>query len=408
MKKKKKRFSPLKFLLILVCIFLLIASAAINVLFTMYKAPKILDRYIYVVEENNPLPGDVTDGAALIAMDANNVSNLAAGDIVICYPADNPGVLSLRSIEGIVQPESGEKRYRTRDASHLDDVDSITKDKILAVATGYNESWFLGKFITFTKSVRGIVLEFILPLLLLIIMLCAKIAGAKHRKEEEEAFYSFEGDSSANNSAKTPAAPLFDNTENIQTNDEFERKKQSIAENFSQKKVNPDSPYQKEKERTMQFKAQRASSGNTGNIAAQGAAQAAPAAPAPVSDNVSEPVSEEIKEAALRKTAEAEKTGVYTFKQKSDDMVTESEPAAVIPGLVEKTSVSEITAKTAAVPKAPAAPVSHAAPVPASKGSSPDISDIIKKSETNRKKKDTSAMSVDDLLKIIENEKKKL
>lgn len=396
MKRRRKRFSPLKFLLILVCFFLLIVSAAINVLFNMYKVPKILDRYIYVVEDNNPLGADVTDGAALFAMDAKDI-NLAAGDIVICYPADDPGELCLRSINAIPQNEDGMRRYYTRDAYHEDDVDSIPKEKIVAVATGYNESEFIGKFITFTKSVRGIILEFILPLLLLIIMLCAKIAAAKSRKEEET-FYDFEGDSSANDAgAKAAAAPLFDNTESIQMNDEFERKKQSIAENFSQKKVNPDSPYQKEKERTMQFKAQRAS-GNTGNIAAQNTAPAAPAA-APVSDKISEPVSEEVKEAALRKTAEAEKTGVYTFKQKSDDMVTDTEPAPVVPGLVEKTSVSELAAKAAAAPKAPA---------PVKEDTTPDISDIIKKSETNRKKKDTSAMSVDDLLKIIENEKKKL
>lgn len=393
MTKKKKRFSPLKFLIILVCLLLLIASAAINVLFTMYKVPKIADRYIYVVEENNPLGADVTDGAALFAKETKDI-NLATGDIVICYPADTPDELCLRSINGIVQNESGERKYRTRDAYHVDDVDSIAKEKIVAVATGYNESEFIGRFITFSKSVRGIVLEFILPLLLLIIMLCAKIAAARNRKEEET-FYDFEGDNSSAAEAKAAVAPLFDNTESIQMNDEFERKKQSIAENFSQKKVNPDSPYQKEKERTMQFKAQRAS-GNTGNIAAQNTAQPVPPA-APVSDKISEPVSEEVKEAALRKTAEAEKTGVYTFKQKSDDMVTESEPASVTPGLVEKTSVSELAAKVAAAPKAPV-----------KEETTPDISDIIKKSETNRKKKDTSAMSVDDLLKIIENEKKKL
>jgi len=393
MSKKKKRFSPLKFLLILVCIFMLIASAAINVLFTMYKVPKICDRYIYIVEDNNPLGADVTDGAVLFAKEATDIS-LAAGDIVICYPADTPDELCLRSINAKSKSENGDVKYFTRDAYHVDEVASIPKEKIVAVATGYSESELLGKFISFTRSVRGIVLEFILPLLLLIIMLCARVAYARNRREEET-FYDFEGDNSAAAEAKAAVDPLFDNTESIQMTDEFERKKQSIAENFSQKKVNPDSPYQKEKERTMQFKAQRAS-GNTGNIAAQNQAQAVPPA-APVSDKISEPVSEEVKEAALRKTAEAEKTGVYTFKQKSDDMVTESEPAVVTPGLVEKTSVSELAAKAAAAPKAPA-----------KEESTPDISDIIKKSETNRKKKDTSAMSVDDLLKIIENEKKKL
>ncbi len=402
--KKKKRFSPLKFLLIIICIFFIIISAGINVLFTLNPVPKIGNRYIYVVENNNPLDLDVTDGAALITMEAKDI-NLAAGDIVICYPADTPDKLCLRSINSIVQNENGDRKYRTRDAYHEDEVDSIPKEKIIAVATGYNESLELGKFITFTRSVRGIVLELILPIIILFVMICARASAAKRRKEEEN-FYDFNGaedNTAAGN--KGAAAPLFDNTESIQTNDEFERKKQSIAENFSQKKVNPDSPYQKEKERTMQFKAQRAS-GNTGNIAAQGG-MASAAASAPVSDKISEPVPDSVKEEALRKTAEAENTGVYTFKQKSDDMIVYPEPTPVTPGLVEKTSVSELAAKAApkAEPAAPAAAAPTAAP---KKDSSPDISDILKKTETNRRKKDTSAMSVDDLLKIIENEKKKL
>ena len=40
--------------------------------------------------------------------------------------------------------------------------------------------------------------------------------------------------------------------------------------------------------------------------------------------------------------------------------------------------------------------------------SSPDISDIINKSEANKRKRNASEMSVDDLLRIIEEEKKKL
>ena len=42
------------------------------------------------------------------------------------------------------------------------------------------------------------------------------------------------------------------------------------------------------------------------------------------------------------------------------------------------------------------------------KSSSPDISDIIKKSDDTKKRKSADAMSVDDLLRIIEDEKSKL
>ena len=51
---------------------------------------------------------------------------------------------------------------------------------------------------------------------------------------------------------------------------------------------------------------------------------------------------------------------------------------------------------------------STAAPKPAKKSSTPDISDIISKSEQEEKKKSPSSMSVDDLIKMIEAEKNKL
>jgi hypothetical protein len=51
---------------------------------------------------------------------------------------------------------------------------------------------------------------------------------------------------------------------------------------------------------------------------------------------------------------------------------------------------------------------STAAPKPVKKSNTPDISDIINKTEHNERKKKAADMSVDDLLKLIEEEKKKL
>ena len=59
-------------------------------------------------------------------------------------------------------------------------------------------------------------------------------------------------------------------------------------------------------------------------------------------------------------------------------------------------------------PAKPAEPVKPVEPVKPKKSSTPDINDIIKKSENNAKKKNVSNMSVDDLLKLIEDEKNKL
>ena len=51
---------------------------------------------------------------------------------------------------------------------------------------------------------------------------------------------------------------------------------------------------------------------------------------------------------------------------------------------------------------------STAAPKPPKKSSTPDISDIISKTEHNERKKKAADMSVDDLLRLIEEEKNKL
>ncbi|MBR2284712.1 MAG: hypothetical protein IJ874_09915 [Ruminococcus sp.] len=397
--KKKKRFSLLKFLLIVLCIVLIIASAAINIGFSISSVPKISDRYIYVVGNDAPLGTDVTEGAALIARDAADIT-LAAGDIIICYPADSPSELKLRSINSIVDTESGERRYFTRDAYHEDTVDSIPKSSIAAVCTGYPESLELGKFITFTRSVRGIVIELIIPCLILVILLIAKIASASSREDEDDlaedeelqdkpartrepAVTPIPGGADEPARSQTAAAPLFDDTNNIQTTEEFEAKKRSITENFSQKKVDPDSPYQKEKERTQQFKALRAATGNTGKIAsADQLTQESPFAP---ERRTSLPVSDPVREEALRKTAEAEKQGISTT------------------GSAEKPAYPDIP-----TPDQKVLPVEPAQAEPAKKSSSPDISDILSKTETNRRKRDTASMSVDDLLKIIAEEKKKL
>lgn len=169
----------------------------------------------------------------------------------------------------------------------------------------------------------------------------------------------------------------------------------SIAENFSQKKVNPNSPYQKEKERTMQFKA-------THNEQSKPIKRVSPA---PSADSIREDIRRKneyegshVKK--LEKTQSFERPVISSATQEIVDN-TVIIPASQIsemskPSESARNSIEEIKAninKTNSVPK---------------QSSSPDISDIISKSESNKRKRNASEMSVDDLLKIIEEEKKKL
>lgn len=390
--KKKKRFSVLKLLIVILCITSVIVSAGINILFAGGKTPEIFSRHIYVVGEDNPMAGTITTGAALLSMDADNIS-IATGDIVLCYPADAPDKLSLRSISFIAENEEGTSYY-TMDSLHEDTAGSITKDKIVAICTGYNESLELGRFITFAKSVKGIIFLLGLPAVLLIIVLFATIAGARRSDDDDEdefGFYEYE-EAENKKAAARNGDPLYEPNAEAPVSPAFERRKMSIAENFKQKEVNPDSPYQKEKERTVQFKAQKG--GNINTPATSGSAESAFAARNPNSVSSPAPTAETLREEMLRKTSEAERTGTYNIKKPTETVSDNT-------GILTRDQVAELRGGAPVKP----AETKAAAPAP-KKSSSPDISDILGTSPRKSSKK-PSDMSVDDLLKIIEEEKKK-
>lgn len=390
--ENKKGFSVLKALIIIIAVLFIAVSLTANIIFSGNKTPNIMGRYIYIVPDDS-LGDNVAVGAALLAKEADDVT-LANGDIVLCYPASNPSELTLRSVYDIVESETGELRYYTANAAGPDMTDSIGKDQIAAICTGYPESLELGKFITFTLSVKGILLELVLPCVILVIFLIAKIASSKDDDDEEYDFYEYDEesgeDSSKIKSHAKSGTPLFEPSQEIQPSDEFERKKMSIAENFSQKKVNPDSPYQKEKERTMQFKTQRSAETSFAARNVGGQSSTAPTADA-------------LREEMLRKTAEAERTGSFSTTSYNTEQPAES--VSDNTGVLSKAQLAEMARNE--VPKTTPlkSPVASATP---KKSNSPDISDIIDKSDSGTKKKSADNMSVDDLLRMIENEKNKL
>ncbi|MBE6862473.1 MAG: hypothetical protein E7497_06210 [Ruminococcus sp.] len=394
--ENKKGFSVLKAVITVICILFIVVSLAMNIAFSKSKTPNIFGTYVYIVE-NNPLGSNVTDGAALLAKEVTTSTQLIKGDIVLCYPLSDPDTLQLRSIADIVKTD-GVTKYATGIATGLEPDSAITRDKIVALCTGNPESLELGKFITFTTSVKGIVLELILPCIILVILLIAKIASSSEDDDEDYDFYEYDEDEEdAAKSKRAPSHeksgnPLFEPSQEIQPSNDFERKKMSIAENFSQKHVNHNSPYQKEKERTMQFKAQRSAESSFAARNVGGQSSTAPTADA-------------LREEMLRKTAEAERTGSFSTKLYAQQEAA-SEPVTDNTGILSKSQLAEMARND--VPKTTPLKSPSASAAPKKKSSSPDIDDIITKSASNAKKKNVSSMSVDDLLKMIEDEKSKL
>ncbi len=409
--EKKKGFSVLKLIITIICIVLIIISVALNIAFSKSSSPKLLGRQIFIVsEENNAIGERLVNGAAILAKDAADVT-LAVDDIVLCYPADKPDELCVRSISSIITSDDGSERYYTRDSAHEDNSDSITKDKISAVCTGYPQSLELGQFISFATSGKGIIALLLIPCILLVIFLIAKIASSRNSDEADGGnfdFYEYDEQQPVH----TNTAPLYDPAAEAAANNELERKKMSIAENFSQKKVNPDSPYQKEKERTMQFKAQRAGMGNTTSFAAPGTSSSAESAFAARNmggQSSTAPMADALREEMLRKTAEAERTGTFNIKTTSvtGNPMSPVDAVADNTGILSKSQLAEMSRDD--IPKTTPLRSQSAAPSAAPrKSSSPDISDILSKSESLELKKTPSKMSVDDLLKMIEDEKSRL
>lgn len=410
--ENRKGFSILKAVISIIAILLIIISLALNIAFSGGKVPHVFGSYIYVVS-GSELGDNVTDGAALLAKESSG-SDIVKGDIVLCYTSGSPDRLQLRSVYDIVDGENGQKVYYMATAAGPDMENSITADSIAAICTGNPESLELGRYISFSTGIKGILLQLILPCVILVIFLIAKIASSNDEDDEQQYdFYEYDeeevadGDSQPPSHVK-PSTPLFEPSQEIQPSNEFERKKMSIAENFSQKQVDRNSSYQKEKERTMQFKAQRSSAPESpsANYRArhQGSAESSFAARNMGGQSSTAPTADALREEMLRKTAEAERTGTFSTKMYGNPSY--SEPVSDNTGVLSKAQLAEMARND--VPKTTPlkSPVSSAAPK--KKSSSPDIDDIIRKSDTNAKKKSASYMSVDDLLKMIEDEKNRL
>lgn len=406
--EKKKGLSILKFMLIIICVSCVIVSLGVNILFSKKSTPHLFGRYIYIVEDPNPMSGDLTTGAALLAKDAANLRP-SVGDIVLCYPADAPDKLSVRSISYIAEGDDGTESYYTKDALHDDTTDSIARDKIVAICTGYPENASLGSFVRFTQGIKGIIVLLVIPSVIIVIFIIAGIAKVISSKDDEDEFDFYEYDNDQPVPGPDPhrngGDPLFEPEHDNFGGSELERKKMSIAEHFSQKEVNHDSPYQKEKERTMQFKAQKGSLTNTRSFPTGGSAETSFAARNLGVQSSTAPTADALREEMLRKTAEAERAGSVSVTSSAP----EQERVSDNTGILSTAQVEELTRDEAPRYTAPRPSRQASAPAPApKKSSSPDISDILSQADFDRKVKNPSDMSVDDLLKMIESEKSKL
>lgn len=297
MKKKNKAVSILGVIVSIILILVAAATLLVTVLFAKKDTPELFGYYLYLQKSSAMEVTDSDDDSASIHADTvvfakayNGTDPLSVNNAVLCVLApddsspmedkDSDGYAIRRILRIEPNEETGELLYypTTMQTDRIGTEPAITGSSIIGLCEFEHEGLY--SYITFVRTLPGIILLLALPCVLLIIMIIAKIARSKSRRLDEDA-YAFEesydevpgedmydedymddddngydedeGDyeEEENDYVSEPTAPLY--TPDISNTSTLDRKRVSIAQNFTPKAVNPNSPYQKA--RTMQFKA---------------------------------------------------------------------------------------------------------------------------------------------------------
>lgn len=293
---KKKSKSILAVVLAILLILVVAVSLTTNILFSRKDTPKIFGHYIYLMEydtmeagaaavatgttdlnaagtvDSESAAASIHKHTAVIATAYQESDPIAKNNAVLCVLApDDTSTdidsdrVAVRRIYNIEQDETGVLKYypTTMKTNDVGTEPPITVDSILGKCA--YESGELYSYVTFATGVPGILTLLVLPSVILVIMLIVAIARANGKHDDEYTFEenydevysedSYDDDDSAYDDEELGGrSPLFRPSENTAQSRSFEQKRSSIAENFECKQVNPNSPYQKA--RTMQFKAQ--------------------------------------------------------------------------------------------------------------------------------------------------------
>ena len=293
---KKKSKSILAVVLAILLILVVAVSLTTNILFSRKDTPKIFGHYIYLMEydtmeagaaavatgttdlnaagtvDSESAAASIHKHTAVIATAYQESDPIAKNNAVLCVLApDDTSTdidsdrVAVRRIYNIEQDETGVLKYypTTMKTNDVGTEPPITVDSILGKCA--YESGELYSYVTFATGVPGILTLLVLPSVILVIMLIVAIARANGKHDDEYTFEenydevysedSYDDDDSAYDDEELGGrSPLFRPSENTAQSRSFEQKRSSIAENFEHKQVNPNSPYQKA--RTMQFKAQ--------------------------------------------------------------------------------------------------------------------------------------------------------
>ncbi len=409
--KRKKSGSLFAGLLVFVLLLLVACTVAVNLIFSGDRVPRVAGYYLYMQDsdemELSGNPAASIPGESLVAAEAAVISELHEGNKVLCYLAD--GTLALRNIYKIEELEDGTVNYYPGTAKEQGTDLVIPRTNIFAVCVWSSPELYW--YIKFATSVNGLMAFLVAPCVLLIVMLLVHIARNGTDDMEDEEFEQEELPAEKPKKKLQPAAvqnPLYEPESGKEALPE--EKKSSISENFSAKPVSEESPYQKaEREKTARMRRQEL----------EEEALRALEAPRPKKEAVSsstqvysaEQVREQARIQAQQKMAEQTAASTQPFPaQPPEAPAPQPEPAPPKPEPSKpEPSKPEPSKPEPSKPEPPKPEAPKSAPVPAAKPaySSPNIDDILKAGKKSNSAV-ASSESIDDLIRLLENEKNKL
>jgi hypothetical protein len=428
--KKKKSLSILGIVAAVLLLIVVLITLTLNVLFSQHDTPKIFGNYVYLMESDSMEVKPSTDGSTTIDTSASihaktavickaydGSEPLSKNNAILCVLApedtssdkDKEGMAIRRILNIASDEETGIMKYypTTMQVDTIGTEPAITVDSVRGICR--YESAQLYSFIQFATGFSGIIVLLALPCVLLIALLIVALVRRSANKREDDAYAfeesydelpgeedynyddeDYEDEDFVNDVPQTTyqtrsgntgtyntgsynmdsSYPSYGNTavQNAQTSS-FETKKSSISQNFERKAVNPNSAFQKAK--TMQFQAQK-------NV--------------PIPEQPYEsvaPQQEQTYHGAHEATSGSSSTGsktflssTGTFKRPNVDDIFGNDPFATRSTSTSRTSQRSTTAKPSTAR-------------PAAKPAS-------------RRPSSYDTASVDDLVAMIENQKKKL
>ena|GEM_PF-5616323 len=386
--RENKTKSILKIVITVILLLMILSAITLNALFAKGKTPKLFGSYVHIAQSDDTNP-PIPKGSAVFARDSKNLS-VNVNDVVLCKsPSGN--VVSIRFISKIDMDENGKTIYYPSTNKAVNVESAIHRENIIAICNGYPQSEGIGGYITFTTSFPGLLVQLILPCLYFMTVIIKRFVGEKEDDYDDEdnaeeipvpktkVKAPLDGDRPVNTSKRTKN-PLFDPAKDAPKRPLVRKK---LDENFGYNDSNSEKTPPKAKEDTAQFRK-------------QSSAESAFAARNQNSQPPVSPAANVLRSEMLKRNADAEKAARDVKKPS----VTAHDNTLII-------SAADVENEVAPLPKKPV--ITPQKSTVSNKNS--DIDELVKRSAAPSRPKSSdaiSAMSVDDLLMHIENEKKKL